>query len=101
MASRLNLQAILEAIPNVKKVYFQPPEDLKITYPCIIYEEARGDTKRADNALYLYRKAYSLLVIDEDPDSEMPDAVRVLPLCDTGQPYKVDNLNHWAFTIYY
>lgn len=101
MASRLKLQKILEAIPGVSKVYYQPPESVKLVYPCIIYEENRGDTKRADDSLYLYRKAYSLLVIDKNPDSEIPDAVRLLPLCDTGSPYKADNLYHWAFSIYY
>ena len=100
MASRLNLQKTLEDILGTRNVYFQPPESVKLQYPCIIYEETRGTTFRANDLLYNYRKAYSLLVIDKNPDSIIPDKVRALPVCDTGNPYKADNLNHWPFTIY-
>jgi hypothetical protein len=102
MASRLNLQKILEAIPGVSKVYYQPPESVKLVYPCIIYEENRGDTKRADDALYLYRKAYSLLVIDKNPDSDIPEKiVRAFSGCVSGRNYQADNLNHFVLYIYY
>lgn len=101
MASRLNLQSDLETILGSRSVYFQSPESLKIKYPCIIYDEARGRTFRADDKLYLYRKCYNLIFIDKNPDSTIPDAIRVLPLCDTGNPYVADNLYHWPFTIYY
>ncbi len=100
MASRLNLQKELESVLGSKNVYFQPPESIKLQFPCIVYEEVKGVSTRADDRLYLYRKAYSLIVIDKNPDSEIPDKVRVLHLCDTGNPYKADNLNHWPFTIY-
>ena len=100
MVNRLDLQKALVGALGSKNVYFQPPESVKLQYPCIIYEEARGATFRANDRMYLYRKAYSVLVIDKNPDSPIPDKVRVLPLCDTGSPYKADNLNHWPFTIY-
>ena len=100
MVSRLDLQKTLERVLGSRNVYFQPPESIKLSYPCIIYEEQRGQTFRADDRLYNYRKAYSLIFIDKNPDSKIPDKIRELPLCDTGSPYKTDNLNHWAFTIY-
>lgn len=100
MASRLNLQRTLEELLGSRRVYFQPPESLKLTYPCIVYEEARGRTFRASDRLYMYRKAYNLIFIDTNPDSVIPDSIRVLPLCDSGDPYVADNLYHWPFTIY-
>ena len=100
MVSRLDLQKTLTSILGSKNVYFQPPESVKLSYPCIVYEEVKGTSIRADNHLYLYRKGYSLVFIDKNPDSEIPDKIRVLPLCDSGRPYKSDNLNHWPFTIY-
>lgn len=100
MVNRLDLQrAFVDALGS-KNVYFQPPESVKLQYPCIIYEEARGDTIQANDRNYIYRKAYSVLVIDKDPDSTIPDRIREFPLCASGSPYKVDNLNHWPFTIY-
>lgn len=100
MVRRLDLQKTLESVLGSRNVYFQPPESVKLSYPCIIYTEQRGRTFRADNKLYNYRKAYSVIFIDKNPDSVIPDKIRQLPLCDTGSPYKADNLNHWAFTIY-
>ena len=42
MASRLNLHnSLIEAL-GTKSVYFQPPESVKLVYPCIIYEESKG-----------------------------------------------------------
>lgn len=101
MASRLNLQSDLEKLMGSRNVYFQPPESLKLKYPCIVYDEIRGRTFRANDKLYLYRKAYNLIVIDKDPDSEIPDRLRELPLCDTDRIYVSDNLYHFSFTLYY
>lgn len=100
MASRLNLQSALVEALGSKNVYFQPPESVKMQYPCIVYEESKGRSIRANDLLYLHRKAYDGIIIDKEPDSEIPDRVRFLPLCDIGEPYKADNLNHWPFTIY-
>ena len=101
MRSRLELQEILEAIPDVSKVYFQPPESVKLVYPCIIYERERGWDFRADDFLYNYTKSYSLTVIDKNPDSSIPDAVLQLPMCSFDRFFALDNLNHWTFIIYY
>lgn len=101
MASRLNLQKILEDVLGSRNVYFQPPESIKLKYPCIIYEEARGRSVRANNKLYMYRKRYNLILIDKDPDTVIPDRIRELPLCDTDRIYKSDNLYHFSFTLYY
>jgi hypothetical protein len=36
MAPRLQLQTLLETL--TEHVYFQPPENLKVQYPCIVYQ---------------------------------------------------------------
>ena len=72
MGSRLDLQTRLESIPGVRKVYFQPPESIKIDYPCIIYERSRINTKFADNLHYIDKTGYTVTVIDRNPDSAIP-----------------------------
>ena len=42
MASRLNLQDKLEEVLGSKQVYFQPPESLKLKYPCIVYSRSNN-----------------------------------------------------------
>ena len=94
---------ISEAIQNEAKkhVYFQPPENLKITYPCIIYERSSGRTNFADNKPYRFGKLYSITVIDSNPDSPIPDKISELPCCTFDRHYVADNLNHDVFEIYF
>lgn len=101
MRARIELQRILEAIPGVKKVYFQPPESLKLSYPCIIYHLDRGESHHADNEKYIYMKRYSLIVIDKNPDSAIPDSIADLEYCAFDRFYTADNLNHFVFTLYF
>lgn len=100
MARRPTLQKTLEAILGSRNVYFQPPEGIKLSYPCIIYDEIRGRSLRADDKLYHYRKSYNLILIEKNPDTVIPDKIRELPLCSTDRIFKSDNLYHYTFTIY-
>ena len=76
MASRREeLQTLLSSISGVSKAYFQPPANLQLDYPCIIYKRVSEDVKFADDTSYLKTKRYRVTVIDQDPDSSIPDAV--------------------------
>jgi len=41
------------------------------------------------------------MVIDKDPDSEIPGMVAKLPLCKFVRHYTTDNLNHDVYRLYY
>lgn len=84
-----------------KHVYFQPPENMLLEYPCIVYRGDGGDTQFADNAPYIRKRRYQITVMDENPDSPIPDKVAALPLCTYDRDYTADNLNHFVFNIYY
>ena len=101
MARRIDLHNLLVDLLGSTNVYFQPPETVKIQYPCIIYQRAKNDVKFANNGAYLIRRKYSLLVIDRNPDTEIPDMISALALCSSETPYTFQNLNHYPFTIYY
>lgn len=94
---------ISEAIQKEARrhVYFQPPENLKIAYPCIVYERSSGRTDFADNIPYRFGKLYSITVIDSNPDSPIPDEISKLPCCTFDRHYVADNLNHDVFEIYF
>lgn len=99
LRSRLGLDEILRSIaPNV---YFQPPETIKIKYPCIVYSLDDVDIDYADNLPYMITKRYQLTVIDKDPDSLIRDRVAILPSCIFSRSFTSDNLNHYVFQIYY
>lgn len=99
--SRLKLHQILKDVSGLNHVYFQPAENLKLEYPCIIYKRDFADTKFADNVAYLRKKRYVVTVIDRDPDSDIPDKIAQLPMCLFDRFFVADNLNHDTFNIYY
>ena len=99
MASRLNLQLLLENILESRNVYFQPPESVKMKYPAIAYTLEDIENAHADNGVYSSYKKYSVTVIDDNPDSIFVDKVAALPTCRFNRHYKSDNLNHWVFSL--
>ena len=101
MAQRLQLQSLLEEILDSSNVYFQPPANVQIQYPCIIYRRDNAETRFADNNPYRYTKRYQVMVIDRDPDSGIPDKVAALPTCSFDRFYTADNLNHDVFNIFF
>lgn len=101
MKSRLELHDELKAILGSDSVYFQPPESLKMKYPSIVYSLSKIDTKHADNKPYRNKKCYTVTIIDKDPDSVIPDKLLILPMCRMDRVYTANNLNHWAFFLYY
>ena len=107
MASRLELHDEFICILNTKnesesRVYFRPPESEKIKYPCIRYNQSEPHLKRANNKIYGYTDKYDGVVIDYNPDSEIPKKVlEHFLMCSLGKPYTVDNLTHFPFTLYY
>lgn len=70
-------------------------------YPAIVYSLADVDTDHANDRPYLRRKAYTVTVIDKDPDSEVAEAVSLLPCCRFDRHYASDNLHHFAFRLTY
>jgi hypothetical protein len=99
MGLRLNLQSLLEEITD--NVYFQPPTNVKLVYPCIIYKRDFADTQFADNTPYAHKRRYMITVIDQNPDSEIPGKVAELPMSLFNRFYTVDNLNHDVFSVYF
>lgn len=99
MARRLQLHQLLETFaPNV---YFQPPTNIHLQYPCIIYKRDFADTKFADGIPYDHVKRYMITVIDQNPDSEIPDKVASMPMSLFNRFFTVDNLNHDVYSVYF
>jgi len=101
MGQRLQLQDLLEEILGTEEVYFQPPTNVQIQYPCIIYERDIAVTQFADNDPYRYTKLYQVTVIDRDPDSKIPDKVAALRMCLHNRFFAANNLNHDVFNLYF
>ena len=101
MATRIDLQNVLEELLGSRNVYYQPPESLKMNYPAIVYSRKTIDNSYANNSVYKQNYAYEITVIDKHPDSEIVNKVSKLPTCRFDRHFKSDNLNHDVFTLYY
>lgn len=82
-------------------VYFQPPESLKLEYPCIVYHRDNAKTKFAGNKPYSTMLRYSVVVIDRNPIGALMLKMLTLPLCLYDRYYTADNLNHDAFKLFF
>lgn len=99
---RLALQMILETLLGSRNVYFQPPENLKIKYPCIVYELSKIEAIKANNEIYRTYKLYTITIIHSDPDNTLKDEIlNEFMYCTFDRSFKVDNLYHYVYDLYY
>lgn len=96
---RSDLNDILLSIcPNV---YGQPPANVQMKYPAIVYERDRADTKFADDKPYSVTRQYALQLITQNVDDSIFEALAALPMCTHERYFVVDNLHHDVFNIYF
>jgi hypothetical protein len=97
--ARAQLQEALEVIcPNV---YFQPPSNIQMVYPCIVYRRNAKYEEWADNELMLGIPQYEVTVIDRDPDSIIPGLVARFQYCRFNRYFAADDLNHDVYNLYW
>lgn len=101
MDRRLELHEELVKILGSRNVYFQPPETLKMEYPCIRYDISTIKVNHADNIKYLNTDAYELIYISRFPDNDKLKKLLELPLTSFSRHYISDNLHHNVIRIYY
>lgn len=94
---RLKLHNMLCEICN--NVYFQPPENLRIKYPAVIYSRKQLTTKHADDINFLVSTSFVVNVIYTDARSEIPGKILELPYAYHDRDYISDNLYHSVFSI--
>lgn len=99
MDNRVKLQNELETICD--NVYFQKPSTMTMSYPAIVYNRKKMNTKYANDDRYNTKTSYDLMVIDRNPDSAIATQVLKLKYCEFDRQYVSDGLNHFAFTINY
>lgn len=99
--SRDELHAVLSAIPGVNKVWWQRDPAVPLDYPVILYDRSGSFERYADNVKYIFKKRYTVTVIDRDPDSLIADSVEQLPFTTFDRIYKSSGLNHFVFNLYF
>lgn len=101
MDRRVELNNKLRSILGSDAVYFQPPSDIRLTYPCIVYNLDGADSDYANNDNYQVKKYYQVTYIDRRPDSPVVDKLITFPYSSLNSTMRVDGLNHYVFRIYH
>lgn len=102
MASRRDLQSKLEEILGNRNVYFQPPENLKLNFPCIIYGLNKIQLHKANNKPYKVDKCYNLTYIHHDADNQLTeDILGLFDYISHNNTSKTNNMYHDNYTIFY
>lgn len=102
MGTRIELQKEFEELLDSRNVYFQPPESIKLRYPCIIYELSDEYVLSADDMRYSTKKMYDVTIIDKNPDTKIPDNLAEhFVYCSFDRFFVSDNLNHYVYQLYY
>lgn len=97
MANRIDLYNLLVGILETRNVYYQPPESLKLKYPCIVYNRRNISNVDANNAVYLQNYTYRITVIYTDPDSDLPQKISKIVNCRHIHQFVSDGLYHDVF----
>ena len=101
MNKREALQSILmqfqEQAGETPHVYFDPPESVKMVYPCFVYHYIGNGTLYSDGKPYLQSEEYSVRYITKKADPDLPKAIMQLPYVAFDSHYTADNLHHFMF----
>jgi hypothetical protein len=93
------LNAIMDEVGG--HVYFQPPENVKLEYPCLVYELEDINVRFADNGPYSLWDRYQVTLIRHDPDSPLIRKLMGLPHSSFSRHFATSGLNHDVFVIYH
>lgn len=96
---RLALSALLHTFTD--NVYYQEPENTKMAYPAILYRPDYEERSYADNLTYGLMDRWQVTIIDEDPDSALRQAFRMLGGCAFDRHFRTEGLNHFIYTLYF
>ena len=103
MPSRVELHEELCELLGSRNVYFQPPESLKMQYPCIRYSITGMPKLDANDKVYVKTcNTYMITVIDTDPDSDISNRILThFSMVRFDRAYTSNNLNHHVLTVNY
>lgn len=97
MLNRLKVQTMLKSIVN--NVYFQPPESVKISYPCVIYDLANIRSDYANNSVYNIHDGYTITYITKSADDQNIEKFALISGIRHDRSYTSDGLYHHVFTL--
>ena len=102
MRDRLELHEKLCTILGSRNVYFSPPTNTEIHYPCFVYSFKELDAKFADNKHYVASGVYTITHIYREHRSRLFDKMlESFDFISLKDNFKNDGLYHDVYKLYY
>lgn len=96
------LKEVLKSYLGNDNVYYQPPETVKLRYPCIIISRNGANTFSADDMNYIIRMRYTLTYVSRTFDDPVAAGIlELLPSISLDRSYTADNLYHTVYSVFY
>lgn len=89
-----------KTVVGIPNIYYEPPEDVKMKYPCVRFQRRRFATQQADNVNYIVHEQFEATLIYKAPDSPLPRRLLMsTPMCSHDRHYTASNLSHDVYII--
>lgn len=82
------------------RCYYDPPPNIHMTYPAIVYHMSNVETDYADDRPHRVTPIFTCTLISRSPAHEILERLLWLPKVGFNRTYIADNLVHRVFTIY-
>lgn len=100
MVNRSEFQKRMEReFPGVS-IYFQPPSNIRMAYPAIIYSLKDVNKFLANDSVFHVEYSYEVIAVSLDPDDPMLEKLSSIPTSFFDRSYISDGLYHTVFSIY-
>lgn len=80
-------------------LYYQPPESIKLEYPCIIYQLGSINSTYANDMPYTHGVSFEATYITRNPASPVVTELAKIPQSKFDRYFVSDNLHHYVYTF--
>lgn len=96
-----NIQSKLRSL-GIANVYFEPPQEIKMAFPCAVFHRGTISSRNANNRIYKMDDSYELQYICREPDPEMVHVIlESFQMIRHIRHFTADGLHHDQFKLYY
>lgn len=97
--SRIHLDGILKQVAERNgniPVYYKPPSNMRLKYPCIVYSSSGIEEQKANNTSYLIHRRYEVTYLTQQVDHEAvaKDIADSVPYGYIIREYESDGIQH-------
>lgn len=97
--ARIEVHNLLQELSGYgDNVYYNPPESLKMSYPCIVYEKSNLNARHADNTPYMRYDTYTIThIYKKESESKLSEKLASVTGFSFDRNFIADNLHHDVF----